>query len=217
MRIRRLYDLSVSLKTYMPIWPTNPLINIMPLATAAKDGYNVESYYSATHSGTHIDAPYHMLEKGVTVDELPLSQLVGDGYVIRPEIKGSEITLDKIKRVWKDEYDNKMVLINTGWDKKRGFNREFQFNFPGLSSDTVDFFIKHHPPVIGIDTLGIEPYDHSDFTVHKSLLPHGIVFIEDLTGLDQLEEGKKYLIVALPLKIYHASGAMARVVALDIY
>jgi len=53
--------------------------------------------------------------------------------------------------------------------------------------------------------------------VHKALLSHGIAFIEDLTGLDQLQEGKKYLIVALPLKIYKASGAMARVIAMDVY
>jgi kynurenine formamidase len=69
--------------------------------------------------------------------------------------------------------------------------------------------------MIGIDTLGIELYSHKDFRVHKALLPHGIVFIEDLTNLDALVEGRKYLIVALPLKIKNGSGAMARVIALE--
>lgn len=215
MEIRKIYDLSVSLKTYMPIWPTNQHVNIVPVGTAGRDGYNVESYSSATHSGTHVDAPYHMLEKGTSVDELPLTQLIGDGYVLRPRLTGTEITLEHIQEKWKDEYDGKIVLINTGWDKKRGFTREFQFDFPGLAMDTTDFLIEHHPAVIGIDTLGIEPYDHSDFRVHKALLPHDIAFIEDLTGLDQLTEGKKYLIAALPIKIHHGSGAMARVVAID--
>ncbi len=216
MEIRKIYDLSVSLKTYMPIWPTNPLVNIVPIGTAPRDGYNVETYSSATHTGTHVDSPYHMLEDGITVDELPLNQLVGEGYVLRPRLNGTEITVDLLEEKWKDEYDGKIVLINTGWDKKRGYNKEFQFDFPGLALDTADFLIKHHPTVIGIDSLGIEPYNHSDFKVHKALLPHGIVFIEDLTGLDQLTEGKKYLIAALPLKLYHASGSMARVIAMDI-
>lgn len=217
MEIKGFYDLSVPLKTYMPIWPTNPLVNIVPVGIAARDGYSVETYFSATHSGTHIDAPYHMLEDGATVDNLPLSQLIGEGYVLRPELSGKEITLDLIKKKWKPEYDGKIILIHTGWDKKRSFTKEFQFDFPGLAMDTVDFLVEHHPRVIGIDTLGIEPYDHSDFRVHKALLPHGMAFIEDLAGLDQLAEGKKYLVAALPIKISGASGAMARVVAMDVY
>ena len=217
MEVRGIYDLSATLKTYMPVWPTNPLVNIAPIGIAARDGYNVESFSSTTHTGTHVDAPYHMLENGSTVDELPLSQLVGDGYVIRPKIDGKEITLEKIKKVWKKEYDGKIVLINTGWDKKRGYTREFQFDFPGLAFDTVEFLVKHRPRVIGIDTLGIEPYDHGDFRVHKALLPYGMAFIEDLAGLDQLIEGKKYLIAALPLKVFRASGAMARVIAIDVF
>jgi kynurenine formamidase len=217
MEIRGIFDLSVTLKTYMPLWPTNPLLSVAPIGIAARDGYNVESYSSVTHSGTHIDAPYHMIETMTTVDDLPLKQLVGEGYVIRPKTEGTEITLKHLKSKWKDEYDGKIVLINTGWDKKRGFNREFQYEFPGLALDTVDFLIKHKPKLIGIDTLGIEPFSHSDFKVHKALLSHGFAFIEDLAGLDQLKEGKKYLIAALPLKIFKASGAMARVIAMDVF
>ncbi|MEM3862380.1 MAG: cyclase family protein [Thermoplasmatales archaeon] len=212
----RIYDLSVTLETYMPGWPTNPLVNIVPTGTVARDGYNVETYYSSTHSGTHIDAPYHMLEDGTTVDNISLTQLVGDGYCIRVQPKDEEIKLNDIEEKWKKDYDGKIILLNTGWSKKRGYTKEFQFKFPGLSIDTMDFFIQHKPKVIGIDTLGIEPYSHSDFRVHKGLLSNGIVFIEDLTNLDQLIEGKKYLIVALPIKIHNASGAMARVIAIDM-
>ncbi len=217
MEVRGIYDLSVTLKTYMPVWPTNPLVNIAPIGIAARDGYNVESFSSTTHTGTHIDAPYHMLENGITVDDLPLSQLVGEGYVIRPKIEGNEINIRNLEKAWKNDYDGKIILINTGWDKKRGFTKEFQFDFPGLVMDTVDFLIEHRPKVIGIDTLGIEPYGNSDFRVHKALLPHGMAFIEDLAGLDQLKEGRKYMIVALPLKVFRASGAMARVIALDMF
>jgi kynurenine formamidase len=201
----------------MPLWPTNPLLSIAPIGIAARDGYNVESYSSVTHSGTHIDAPYHMLDTGKTVDDLPLAQLVGEGYVIRPEIDGTEITLDRLKSKWKGEYDGKIILINTGWDKKRGFTKEFQYEFPGLALDTIDFLKEHKPSVIGIDTLGIEPFSHSDFKVHKALLAQGMAFIEDLAGLEQLKEGKKYLVAALPLKLFKASGAMARVIAMDFY
>ncbi len=216
MEIRGFYDLSVSLETYMPIWPTNPLVDIKPIGTVSRDGYKVESYYSATHSGTHIDSPSHMLEDGLTVDRIPISSLVGEGYVIRPKLDGTEIGLESIENAWKPEYNGKIVLIHTGWDKKRAFSKEFQYDFPGLGYDTVDFLIERRPKVIGIDTLGVEPFAHSDFGVHKELLRHDMAFIEDLAGLEQRETGKKYLIAALPVKIKGGSGGMARVIALDI-
>ncbi len=122
-----------------------------------------------------------------------------------------------MKSKWNEDFSGKILLINTGWDKKRGYNREFQYEFPGLALDTVDFLIKNKIKVIGIDTLGIEPFSHSDFKVHKALLSKGMAFIEDLAGLSQLKEGKKYLIAALPLKLFKASGSMARVIAMDVY
>ena len=216
MKINGIYDLSVTLRTNMPAWPTNPLITINPVGTVARDGYSVESYASATHSGTHIDAPSHMIEKAKTVDKVELDKLIGEGYCIRPELDGREIGRSALAAVWKPEYDGKIILINTGWDRKRDYTKEFQFNFPGLAMDTVDFFVEHRTKVIGIDTLGIEPYGNSDFRVHKALLVHDMAFIEDMANLDQLKEGKKYLVVALPLKIENGSGAMARVVALDV-
>ncbi len=217
MEIKKIYDLSVTLKTHMPLWPTNPLLSIAPIGIAARDGYNVESYSSVTHTGTHIDAPYHMIENMTTVDELPLGQLVGEGHMIKPKLDGTEITLKQLKSKWNEDFSGKILLINTGWDKKRGYNREFQYEFPGLALDTVDFLIKNKIKVIGIDTLGIEPFSHSDFKVHKALLSKGMAFIEDLAGLDQLKEGKKYLVAALPLKLFKASGSMARVIAMDVY
>ncbi len=217
MEIKKIFDLSVTLKTHMPLWPTNPLLSIAPIGIAARDGYNVESYSSVTHTGTHIDAPYHMIENMTTVDELPLGQLVGEGHMIKPKLDGTEITLKQLKSKWNEDFSGKILLINTGWDKKRGYNREFQYEFPGLALDTVDFLIKNKIKVIGIDTLGIEPFSHSDFKVHKALLSKGMAFIEDLAGLDQLKEGKKYLVAALPLKLFKASGSMARVIAMDVY
>jgi len=68
---------------------------------------------------------------------------------------------------------------------------------------------------VGIDTLGIEPYSHKDFMVHKKILGSGLVIIEDLYGLDQLEESKEYLLVTAPRKIENGSGAPARLYAIE--
>jgi kynurenine formamidase len=213
--IRRIIDLSVPIRTYMPVWPTNPLPDVKPVGILSRDGYNVESIQMVTHTGTHVDAPYHMLESPITVDQLDLNRLIGYGYVVRPKFNGVEITKDDLNRVWRPEYDGNIVLIETGWWKKRAFTKEFLYDFPGLSIDAAKFLMDHNVKAVGIDTLGIEPYNHKDFEVHKLLLSRNVYIVEDLTNLSELEDGKRYFIVILPIKFQGASGSMARVVAID--
>lgn len=215
MEIRKIIDLSVTLRDGMPVWPGNNRVNIEVMSSP--EGHVAEKYSSITHSGTHVDAPLHFIVGGSTVDRIPLETLIGDGFVIRPEPEGNEITANSLQKAWKDYFDGNIVLINTGWDVKRSFSREFQEDFPGLSEDAANYIIDHGVKFMGIDTLGIEPYSHKDFPVHKILLGKNIPFIEDLCNLQSLQDGKKYLIAALPLKIGDASGSMARVIAMDIY
>ncbi len=216
MEIRKIYDLSVSLKTGMPTWPTQKEIKIDPVGSVLENGSTSEFLSVPSHTGTHLDAPAHFVHQATTVDEIPLDMLIGTGYCIRPKFSGTEIHAEDFAGAWASKYDNSIILVNTGWDRKRSFSKEFQYDFPGLAEDAIPFFKNHKPKVIGIDTLGIEPYSHSDFKVHRELLGASIPFIEDLAGLHQLEEGKPYLIAALPLKIHKGSGCMARVVAMEV-
>lgn len=215
MRIKATYDLTATLQPGMATWKDNPEVKIEYSPGVEKEGHLVESYSSLTHAGTHIDAPAHFVAKATTIDKVSLESLVGPGYCVEPEVIGTDITYKSLENVWNEAYENNIILLRTGWDKKRGFTKEFQNDFPGLSYDAIEFFKEHPVRMIGLDTLGIEPYAHSDFKVHKDLLSLGIPFIEDMSGLDQLETGREYLIVALPLKIENGSGSMARVIAIE--
>lgn len=215
MKVKRLIDLTATLKSGMATWPGNPEIRIDPTPGVEKEGFLIESYSSLTHSGTHIDAPAHFVANATTIDEVKLTTLSGNGYCIEPEVHGTDITYDSLESVWENKFEKNILLIHTGWDKKRGFDSEFQKDFPGLSYDAIRFFAEHPVKMIGLDTLGIEPFSHTDFKVHRELLSMGIPFIEDMAGLEQLKIGKEYFIMALPLKIEKGSGAMARVVAME--
>ncbi|MEM0158728.1 MAG: cyclase family protein [Thermoplasmataceae archaeon] len=218
VEIKGIIDLTNELKPFMPIWPTSPLPEIKPVGIVSRDGYNIESISALSHTGTHIDAPYHFDENGSTVDKIDLRTLVGEGFCLKvKEDENHEISLSEIKSKWKQEFDGKIILLNTGWSKKRAFTKEFLYEFPGLSMDAAKFILDHKIKLIGIDTLGMDPYVHQGFDVHHYLLKRGVVFIEDLANLDALAEGKKYLISALPIKLHQGSGGMARVVAIDIY
>jgi len=216
MKINKIIDLSVTVEPGMATWPTNPEIILYDIQTFEKDGYKEEIYSSSTHTGTHLDAPLHMYPSGSSVDKIDMTYLVQEGFCIRPKISDDEIHIDAIKSEWKKGYDGKAILINTGWDKKRSKTREWQYEFPGLAEDTIDFFGEHGTKLIGIDTLGIEPASHNGFPVHTGLEKYGITFIEDMANLHTLQNGKPYLIVALPIKLKGASGSMARVIAIDM-
>lgn len=217
MEIKGIIDLTNDVRTHMPIWVTSPLPVISPVGVVSRDGYNFETISAGTHTGTHVDAPYHFDEHGQTVDKIDLKTLVNEGYCLKFSPKGNEVTVADLKAKWKPEYDGKTILFNYGWSKKRGFTKEFLYEFPGLSMDTVDFILEHDVKVLGTDTLSIDPYTHEKFEVHRALLSKGRVFLEDLNNLESLTEGKKYLIAALPLKLQNASGSMARVIALDVF
>ncbi len=217
MDIKHVFDLTATISTNMPVWPTSILPAVKPFAIEARDGYNMEEYSSLTHTATHVDAPFHMLEDGTSVDKLSLDRLVGDCFSLSVQPEGREITSSLLSAKWNDEFDGNMLLVNTGWSARRSFRRSFLYDFPGLSMDAAEFLISHRIRSVGIDTLGIEPYDHTGFEVHRLLMKHEMVIIEDMAGLSQLVEGKRYLLVAAPLKIADASGAMARVLALDVY
>ncbi len=216
MKIKAIHDLTATLKPGMPTWLNSPEVKIQYSPGVEKEGHLIESYSSMTHTGTHVDAPAHFVAEATTIDNVRLDTLVGQGYCIRPELKGTDITYSSLEKIWNEAYENKILLIHTGWDRKRNFTKEFQEEFPGLSYDAIEFFREHPVKMIGLDTLGIEPFNHTDFRVHKELLSLGIPFIEDMAGLDKLEEGKEYFIAALPLKIENGSGSMARVVALEL-
>lgn len=215
MKAKVIHDLTATLKPGMATWLDSPEVRIQYSPGVEKEGHLIESYSSMTHTGTHVDAPAHFVAKATTIDKVALDTLIGPGYCIRPQLNGADITYNSLNKAWKKSYENRIILIHTGWDRKRGFNKEFQEEFPGLSYDAIDFFREHPVKMIGLDTLGIEPFSHKDFRVHKELLSIGIPFIEDMAGLEKLEEGREYFIAALPIKIENGSGSMARVVAIE--
>ncbi|GGM69437.1 cyclase [Thermogymnomonas acidicola] len=200
----------------MPVWPTNPLPVIEPVGITSRDGYAIERISAMTHTGTHIDAPYHFIDGGATVDAIPVERLVSRGFCIRPGVRGEEISRADLERVWDRRFRGSAILIDTGWSRRRAFTKEFLYGFPGLSEDAADFLLSQEVGMVGIDTLGIEPYSHHGFEVHKRLLSAGVVIIEDMANLDALEAGREYTVVALPLKLRGASGSMARVIAMEV-
>ena len=215
--IRRVHDLTALLETHMPVWPTSPLPTFEPVGFVPRDGYSIERVSCLTHTGTHMDAPYHFLEDGLTVDRIPPSQLVGSAAVldVRNDVEGTIISARALERHWPKKGAPEIVLLRTDWSQRRAPTRAYLYEFPGLDPAAAEWLVKKKVKGVGTDTLGIDPFTNAKFEAHKVLLGQGIWILEALDHLDQLTEGVEYTLVAGPLKISGGSGAMARVLAIE--
>ena len=213
----RVHDLSATLTTHMPVWPTSPLPVVEPVGVVARDGYAIERVNCMTHTGTHMDAPFHFLEDGLTVDRIPPDRLVGRAAVLdlRRDLVGPLIPDEVIRHHWPTSSAPEIVLLETGWSHLRTPTRKYLYEFPGISPSAAAWIADQGVGGVGTDTLGIDPYANSRFEAHKVLLGKGIWILEALDHLDELSEGRTYTLIAAPLKIGGASGAMARVFALE--
>ena len=214
---RRVHDLTALLETHMPVWPTSALPVFEPVGIVARDGYSVERVTCGTHTGTHMDAPYHFLEDGTTVDKIPPSQLVGPAVVLdlRGEADGAILRAKSLEKHWPKKGRPDVALLRTDWSHKRAATKEYLYDFPGLEPAAAEWLVQRGVKGVGTDTLGIDPYSNQKFEAHKVLLRKGIWILEALDHLDELAEGVEYTLVAAPLKISGASGAMARVLAIE--
>jgi arylformamidase len=203
----RIYDVTVPLSASNPTFPGDPRFQ-MEFTHRIEDGqpYNVGRITMGTHSGTHVDAPYHFLADGATVDQLPLEMLLGKARVV-------EVTArEKIERAdleALDLRDDLRVLLKTRMSGQMR-SPQFQEDFVYLTPDAAIYLVQAGIKLVGIDYLSVEQFGSHDFPAHHALLGAGVVIIEGL-DLSQVEAGD-YEMVCLPLRIAGADGSPARVV-----
>ena len=158
------------------------------------------SLYS--HSGTHVDAPYHMLEEGYTVEKIPLSQMYGrckvlDLTYVEDMIKVEDLVSCNIEQ---DDF----VFFKT----KNSFDEKFNPKYVYLSPEAADFLVQKQISAVGIDSLSIERND-PNHTTHKVLLGNSKLIVEGLR-LKDVPEGE-YMAIIAPLPIVNGDGSPARV------
>jgi kynurenine formamidase len=213
----RIHDLTALLQTHMPVWPTAPLPVFEPVGIVAREGFSLERVNCLTHTGTHMDAPFHFLEDGQTIDQIPPDHLVGSAMVLdlRRDLDSNLIRRAVVERRWPQGHRPDIILFETGWSHRRAATKEYLYEFPGLEPAAAQWVVEQSVKGVGIDTLGIDPFTNTGFEAHKILLRKGIWILEALDHLDALREGKEYTLIAAPIKIAGASGAMSRVFALE--
>ncbi|MDD4278448.1 MAG: cyclase family protein [Candidatus Sumerlaeales bacterium] len=211
----RITDLTHHITEAMPVYPgTEPPI-IARANTLEKDGFAEAKLTMFSHTGTHIDAPAHMLPGAPTLDELPAEHYVGRAAVLDFSQLGHNgvITLDELKKEEPVISACDFVIFKTGWSAYWG-RPEYFGAFPVIHADGAQWLTQFGLKGIGVDAISIDPVDTVDYPVHKILLAKNTISIENLTNLDALVE-RFFTLSVLPLKMVKADGSPVRAIAIE--
>jgi arylformamidase len=214
-----IYDLSQPIFNNVPQWPKfRPTSLTVPHLTATESA-NVERLTLMTHTGTHIDAPYHFFPEAETVDALPLSHFHGPCIALdlRGMAPGSGIREADLAPHAASIRQNFIVLLKTGWGDKRGLTKEFLTEWPYLTGEGAEYLVSLGIHGVGIEGLSIGGYDdpEKETAAHRVLLGAKKLIIEDICVPVEMLDGKVRHLAAFPILVENASGAWTRAVAWD--
>jgi kynurenine formamidase len=212
----KVIDLTLTISEEIPTFPGSPQPNFINWETLEKDGYNLELLFLSSHTGTHIDAPYHFLKKGQKIHQITTRRLVTEAILIKiRKVANQSITKDDIQKFEK-KYgkidDGSTVIFHTGWQKNLKKESYFLKN-PGLAVSAAKYLASKKINLVGIDSPSIDLGKDSKFSVHHILAKSGILIVENLTNLEKINSRMFHLIVA-PLKLKNATGSPVRAMAL---
>jgi len=204
------YDLSHKLNHRTPVYPGTGKPGFGPAANLQNEGYR-ETWISVnSHLGTHIDAPFHMLENGKSLDEYPVDSFMGKAFIIRVPFYGHLITKELLQLYEEKIKKVDFVLFNTGWCKYWGTDKYF-VDFPVFSGDAADYLLSFNLKGTGFDTISADPVDSTDYKIHINILERGLIIVENLFFPEELdcETGNFF---CLPLPFEKADGSPVRAV-----
>jgi arylformamidase len=185
----KIYDISQEVFS-CAVYPGDPRAGKHTVySTGAGDLYNLTSFAMCAHNGTHIDAPFHFLHNGKTVDQMDLSIFVGDCYVARHEGDVTDVDAEEILK--KASCAERILIAGKAT----------------VTAEAAEVFAAEKIKLLGNEGQTVGP-EHAPMQVHLILLRAGIALLEGIV-LDKVPEGRFFLSAA-PLNLGGADGAPCR-------
>lgn len=201
----RIYDISPEISENMIVYKDKlekkPNLKV---TRTLKEGANESRLEIESHTGSHVDAPYHLLQNGKTIEKISLDKFMGKAVVIdftkTKQITKSHLAGKKIKI-----QKNDIVLLKT----KNKLESGFEFEFVYLEKSGAEYLASKNIKAVGIDSLGIER-NQPNHETHKVLLSKSIPIFEGL-DLSRVRQGS-YVFYGFPLKIKNGDASPVRAV-----
>jgi arylformamidase len=209
----KIHDISLTVTPDLPVWPGDPTI-VLERVSKMEEGEhnNVSQMALSVHVGTHVDAPYHFIADGKTIEHLKLDVLIGPAQVVEIPGDGALITASDLQQAGIEAGTERVLLKtrNSEYWKKSGL--PFQKDFAALSPDGAAYLVERGVRLIGIDYFSIAPFGDSVPT-HRALLGAEVIVLEGV-DLSQIPAGH-YQLYCLPLKLGGSDGAPARAILVE--
>lgn len=190
----KLYDISQEVFS-CAVYPGDPKPERQLLsATAAGETYNLTAFSMCAHNGTHVDAPFHFLPDGETVEALPLEVFVGACHVARHH---GAVTAGDAADILKKAGEAERILIAGD---------------AVVTLEAAEVFAGSRIRLLGSESQSVGPED-APMAVHLALLSRGVALLEGVV-LQGIPEGR-YFLSAAPLKLGGADGAPCRAYLID--
>lgn len=206
-------DLSHTLEPGMPVLASNENPAIERIAGIGADGYRETRLSICSHNGTHVDAPAHLLDEGLFLEQLPLDRFFGPALLLDvSDHRQPLITPDRLQPHEAAIHRAEFVIFRTGWSRVWGQEKYYQ-NFPVLTQPAAQWLLGFNLKGLGIDAFSFDPYDAAPYPVHRLLLGGGLILVENLNNLESIPTSR-FQFSCLPLPYGQADGSPVRAVAL---
>jgi kynurenine formamidase len=232
----RLVDLTHTFDSTAVYWPTASGFELSVDAAGPTEGgwyYAANSFRSAEHGGTHLDAPIHFAEGQHTADAIPLERLIAPAILVDVTASAAADADYQVGVAdfegWERAHgripDGAIVLLRTGFAARwadrasymgtaeRGAAAVAKLHFPGLHPDAARWLVDERTiSAIGLDTPSIDHGQSATFESHRILFARNIPAFENVASMDALPP-VGFHVIALPMKIGGGSGGPLRIVA----
>ncbi len=203
----KIFDVSQLLDDNTPIYPGNPIFDTTFQSTLTTGKSNVSKITMGSHFGTHIDAPLHMKDKGLSISDIPLDTFIGKCTVLDLTDVEISITEDDIKMASPENTEPNKILVLKTKNSIRGFE-EFHPDFIYLEPSAAEYIVQKKIKLLATDGPSVKKF-HSEDLIHKFLFDHNVIIAEGLV-LQNVENGE-YTFIGAPLKFEGLDASPCRI------
>lgn len=209
----RYVDLSHLIMEGMPVFPGTEGPSLEQPCTMESHGFRETLLTLYSHTGTHMDAPAHMLVEGCYLNEMDVSRFIGKALLIDlRNHSNKDIDIKHLMPYQAHIQEVDFVVLQTGWSDYWGLSAYYN-DFPTLTEEAARWLTGLSLKGIGVDAISVDPITSTTFRVHQVLLSEGLVIIENLNHLDKIGSNT-FTLSVLPLHFMNADGSPVRALAM---
>jgi kynurenine formamidase len=211
-------DLSQPVAHGGPAWAEYEPPNVTRNYRLGAEGFNAETVRMNTHTGTHVDVPFHFSDEGETIERRPLESFSGPAVFLdmRAQVRADEPIGPRELEPHADRITpGDIAVLVTGWGERRGLTEEYLMRWPYLGGEGARLLVDRGVAGVGIDALSIGGWGAPEKgqPSHQALLGAGVLVIEELRIPEAVLSGERFYLAAYPVLLEGCGGAWARAVA----